>query len=224
MEGLAGNLAFYRFLITVGLILGGGLSIVFGVWLFSRGAGLYKALDRLAIETDQFKASVASMSAGGVLILGSVIWAWGAVWSVPRLAMTAPDGSQINIGAIPPGLIGTTVYTADKKPVGNIRALVLRDPKQPPEAIIETASGAKAIDSMYIRLDKTSSGATSATVRMSKGEIDRLPTVSDSVFKMDRPRGGVPAPDNPSSESSGPKIQMLPMPAQPPERLQPSKP
>src|ERR1700687_3003023 len=86
-EQLASDFEFHRFIFCALLVIVGGLAIWLGYLLFSRGAGLFKAIDKLAGKSREFNVSDTGMSAGGALMLTSVAWGFWAYSSVPKLEL-----------------------------------------------------------------------------------------------------------------------------------------
>jgi hypothetical protein len=132
---VATNLEFHRFVLCGGLTLVGALAIILGYVLFSRGAGLFKAVDKLAIKKDDFNVSITGMSAGGALMLTSVVWGFWAYSAVPTLELA---GDLLKISSLPSGnnsiasielpnwkVTGTNVYGANKQKIGTITGVLV---------------------------------------------------------------------------------------------------
>jgi hypothetical protein len=132
---LASNFELHRFILCGVLAFVGGLAICLGYVLFSKGAGLFKAIDKLAIKSREFSVSVTGMSAGGALMLTSVAWGFWSYSAVPRLEFA---GNTIKITAVPSNggslasielpyakLAGSSLFSADKQKVGTISGVLI---------------------------------------------------------------------------------------------------
>ena len=132
---VAANLEFHRFILCVALAFVGALAICFGYILFSRGAGLLKAIDKLAIKRSEFNVSISGMSAGAVLMLTSVVWGYWSYSAAPRLELA---GNLLKITSIPgeggtaasldlpfAKLAGSDVFGSDKAKIGKISGILV---------------------------------------------------------------------------------------------------
>lgn len=138
------NFELHRFILCVLLAAVGAIAVLLGYFLFSKGAGLFKAIEGLAVQNPAFKVSVTGMSAGGALMLTSVAWGFWSYSAVPHLNVAAND---IKIAALPGNnnnstasfeipystFAGANVYSSDDKKVGTV-AGVLIDGEQRPTA------------------------------------------------------------------------------------------
>ena len=133
----------------------------------------------------------------------------GAVYSDPKLQATGADGAQILVGEAARDLIGAPAYAADKVLVGKVRALVVTDSTKSPDVFLDTSYGVKSVGlgSISFTVDKTTGNAR-ATTHLTRGEIEKLPSVS--IFYPPRSQ----TPDSGAS-SRGPAAVPAPMPPGP---------
>jgi sporulation protein YlmC with PRC-barrel domain len=115
MDHLATDVAMYRFIITCVLATVGGVAVLFGYLLFSRGSGLFKSIDKLAIKGRDFSVSVSGMTAGAVLMGTSIGWGYWSYSSVPRLEM-AGDNVKVSRPAQPAAQTQTTDSAPSRPP------------------------------------------------------------------------------------------------------------
>lgn len=85
MDGVVGTFATYRFILSLGLVIGGIAAIWFGYRLFANGAGTARAIDKFDFKSTDVKVSAAGMSVGAVLMLTSGVWSYFAYSSFPKL-------------------------------------------------------------------------------------------------------------------------------------------
>jgi hypothetical protein len=132
---VAASLELHRFILCVALAFVGALAICLGYILFSRGAGLLKAIDRLAIKKSEFNVSITGMSAGAVLMLTSVVWGYWSYSAAPRLELA---GNLLRITSVSNNssvassvdlpyakLTGSDVFGADKQKIGTITGVLV---------------------------------------------------------------------------------------------------
>jgi hypothetical protein len=122
MSDVAANFALYRFIICLILGVGGIASIALGYHLFSKGAGLYNSLDKLAIKHNEFTVSMSGMSAGGFLMVTAIVWGYLSYSSRPTLDMASNQQGETKttIGKQEP-VIEPENPTVPKTDVANIR-------------------------------------------------------------------------------------------------------
>ncbi len=162
---LASSFELHRFILCGVLALVGGVAICLGYILFSRGAGLFKAIDKLAIEKSGLKVSITGMSAGGALMLTSVAWGFWSYSAVPRLEFAGDtlkitelpgNGSSLATVELPYSkLAGSNVYSADKQKVGTISG-VLIDSSSKAKAFAVDVGGGTPGDRKQILLEAKS--------------------------------------------------------------------
>lgn len=186
---LAASFELYRFVLCVALALVGGLAVFLGYVLFSRGAGLHKAIDKINVNRAELKISITGMSAGGALMLTSVAWGFWSYSAVPHLEVA---GNTIQIGSLPrsgglanvaevsyPKLAGSEILSADKKKVGTLSG-VLIDKNSIAKAFavdIANAAGKKTrilLNAKDFRLNVTGAHPMQLTTTYNKDQIDDM--------------------------------------------------
>src|SRR5579884_4256721 len=131
-----------RFLLSVGLIIGGVSAIWFGFRLFSTGAGTARAVDKLDLKIQDVKIAAAGMSVGSVLMLTSGVWGYFAYSSFPKLEM-AGDTLKIANVSVPSNrvgvVVGTPVYlSGTNSKVGEISQVLVNGKHQATGVVVGT--------------------------------------------------------------------------------------
>jgi len=180
------------------LVLGGIAAIYFGYRLFSSGAGLAKAVDKIDFKNASVKISAAGMSVGAILMLTSSVWSYFAYSSFPKLQMAGDNiiignlsipNSKGNSEAALSKVVGTPVFASDKHQVGNISQVLLNAKAHATGVIVDVASssGKKEVlvDPTTLNFEKSGS-QLNAVFKMNKGEFDKAPVIT---YKPPAPQG-----------------------------------
>jgi hypothetical protein len=188
---MSGNVFAIGRFVLVALLAAGGISAIFwGYRLFLHGSGLSKGIDKLNLQADWGKVSLAGMSVGSVLMLTSVVWGGLAYMSVPELEMAeggvtkitqAPTSTKTGSAAVA-SAVGATIVGKDKAPLGTITDVIMASPTQAAGYVVDLAGNKKS--DVFLGANAVTWGtAGTASVNLTTDQFLQLKPVSKSQDK-----------------------------------------